>query len=258
MSLSFSKIKHNAKLNLQLSLWVALAFASATALVAGLIMVLKYFSVLKSLPLSQLALAQLLTIINHGLIIGSLVILPLLLFKKPAEHHLTFQPKQLGFTGWLKWRDIGLAIAAFVLGFVLRVAVILMAEQLFPGFKVDQKQELGFTLSWLTPKWEIWLTFAVIVVFVPIVEELVFRGYLYGKMRAHSSFVTTMLINSALFGLAHYAGGGWVTVLATGSLAVVMCLSREVSGSIYPSILIHMMNNGLALVVLLNSPMLFN
>ena len=94
--------------------------------------------------------------------------------------------------------------------------------------------------------------FFTLVVLAPVAEELIFRGFMFDKIRARSGFLMTMLLVSLLFGLAHFIGGGWVAVVVTFSLSLVMCLTREVSGSIYPAMIIHALNNGLAFWAILS------
>ena len=95
------------------------------------------------------------------------------------------------------------------------------------------------------------LAFITLVVIAPIAEELVFRGYLYGRMREKFSQVTTQLtaaiiaslLVSILFGIVHLQWNVGVNVFA---LSLVACAMREFTGTIYAGILLHMIKNGLA------------
>lgn len=193
----------------------------------------------------------------HFLVFGSVILalwaVPKLIFSKhKLGKSLEFKKTGLGLTGWLKWREVGLAISGFVLAFVLRIVMLLSVKELIPGFDIEQKQDLGFSFSWQNSRLELMAVFFTLVVLAPVVEELIFRGFMYDKIRARSGFVMTALLVSVLFGLAHFTGGGWVAVVVTFSLSLVMCLTREVSGSIYPAMIIHSINNGLAFWAILS------
>lgn len=268
MSLNFFKKTASAKkslnwragvLNLQWVIWLTALYFAANYLVVGIVILQQKF--LPKLVMNQLVFAQTVTILVWATMVGLMVFLPKL-FSRLAQKNcqlsklntetLVIEPKKLGFSGWLKWSDIGLGVAGFVLGMVARVILLIAIKQLVPGFDLEQQQDLGFSFSLNNNRLELWLVFVMLVILAPLVEEFIFRGYLYGKIRQQSGFLLTMLIVSLLFGIGHYSGGGWVTVAATFSLSVAMCLTREVSGSLYPSVIIHMINNGIAFAVLLN------
>jgi membrane protease YdiL (CAAX protease family) len=89
-----------------------------------------------------------------------------------------------------------------------------------------------------------------IVVIGPLVEEIFFRGLLYGLLRKKLGVWKAVFISSALFGVAHGFGPiGLVTALAGVGLALVY----ENTGSLAPAVIAHMFGNLLAVfLVLLN------
>lgn len=150
--------------------------------------------------------------------------------------------QELGTTRRLTWLDIAIAAAGFVSYWVLTIALVAAASNLLPWVDLTQSQETGI----VQPQrgLELALVFALFVVVAPIIEEVLFRGYLYGKFRAGGvPFWLAALVTSALFGAAH---GQWNVAIDTFALSLVMCVAREVSGALWPSILIHMMKNGVA------------
>lgn len=202
----------------------------------------------------QLLYLQLLHFVIFGSTLLALYVVPKLIFAKKSKLRpvVEFKPQELGLTGWLKWRDIGLGVSGFVLAFVFRIMIIMSIKQYFPEFNIEEKQDLGFQFGWYNSRLELAAVFFTLVVLAPVVEEIIFRGYLFSKIRSRSNFLMTTLLVSVLFGLAHFFGGGWVAVVVTFSLSLVMCLTREVSKSLYPAMIIHAINNFLAFLVILS------
>ena len=81
----------------------------------------------------------------------------------------------------------------------------------------------------------------------PIAEEVVFRGWLYGKFRSKMPAYLSIVLVSALFGLMH---GQWNVGINVFCLSIVLCLLREVTGTIWSGIVLHMLKNGLAFYLL--------
>jgi hypothetical protein len=90
------------------------------------------------------------------------------------------------------------------------------------------------------------------VLFAPIFEELIFRGLLYGSLRARLSWPVAALGSALVFGLAHgYGATGFLSVLLSGLLWAYV---YERTGSLLPCIAAHVVNNAavaLTLVALL-------
>lgn len=91
----------------------------------------------------------------------------------------------------------------------------------------------------------------VTVLLAPIMEEMVFRGYLFKALRrTWLGFSGTLLITSLLFVLIHI---GQYNAIVLGQLfvfALILGFAREKTGSIYTPWLLHMLNNLVATVVI--------
>ncbi len=86
-----------------------------------------------------------------------------------------------------------------------------------------------------------------IAIAAPISEEVCFRGMLFGGLRERLSRVPAALVAGAVFGALHAITG----ITAVPPLIVfgfVLCLLYEKTGSIVPGILLHMLNNSVALL----------
>jgi membrane protease YdiL (CAAX protease family) len=86
----------------------------------------------------------------------------------------------------------------------------------------------------------IMITF-LIVLFAPIVEELIFRGYIYGVFRARLGAGYSVILTSVLFVMAHLPQVGLNAAgISTMSLtAVALGVARYRSGSVIPSVIFH-------------------
>lgn len=89
-------------------------------------------------------------------------------------------------------------------------------------------------------------TFLVIAVAPAICEEGLFRGYLFSASRKKFNITTAIIIVSALFGLYHMS---LVKFFTTGLLGVAFAYVVYKSGSIFTSMLMHCINNGIAVVI---------
>ncbi len=86
-----------------------------------------------------------------------------------------------------------------------------------------------------------------IVVAAPISEEVCFRGFLFGGLRERMPRLAAALISGLVFGGLHATTG----ISAVPPLIVfgfVLALLYEKTGSIVPGILLHMLNNSVALL----------
>ena len=86
-----------------------------------------------------------------------------------------------------------------------------------------------------------------IVIAAPISEEICFRGMLYGGLRERLPRVAAALLAGLVFGGLH-ALTGVTAVPPLIFFGFVLALLYERTGSILPCILLHMLNNSVALL----------
>jgi len=80
-----------------------------------------------------------------------------------------------------------------------------------------------------------------------IAEEICFRGLLFGGLRERLPRLPAALIAGTVFGLLH-AFTGLSAVPPLIALGFIFCLLYEKTGSIVPGMLLHMLNNSVALL----------
>jgi membrane protease YdiL (CAAX protease family) len=86
-----------------------------------------------------------------------------------------------------------------------------------------------------------------IVIAAPISEEVCFRGMLYGGLRERLPRIPAALLGGLIFGGLH-ALTGVSAVPPLIAFGFILSLLYEKTGSIVPGILLHMLNNGVALL----------
>jgi membrane protease YdiL (CAAX protease family) len=96
------------------------------------------------------------------------------------------------------------------------------------------------------------LAVAVVVValIAPVVEELAFRGLLFGWIEGRFGGWIAVVVTTILFGLAHSnpLSPEVGQILAATALGLPLGLARHWTGSLWPSIAAHAVNNGIAVL----------
>ncbi len=95
-------------------------------------------------------------------------------------------------------------------------------------------------------------TFFTGVVIAPIVEEFVFRGYIYGVLKRYFGITAGIVLNAALFAVVHVNAA---SLLPLFILAVCLTLAYEYKGSILVNMGMHSLFNfsQFSLMILLSS-----
>ena len=90
-----------------------------------------------------------------------------------------------------------------------------------------------------------------LAVLAPIVEELVFRGLIYGWIAGRWGTMAGFIVSSLAFAAAHFEPAHIVLVLPLGLLFGWM---RRRTDSLLPSLVSHILNNGFALLAAVYLP----
>ena len=92
-----------------------------------------------------------------------------------------------------------------------------------------------------------------VVVFAPVVEEFVFRGFLLGRMQKKFGLKPAMVLSSILFAILHGE------ILGAFIFGIFMCLLRYQYRSLWAPTIVHMANNLLVtLIVFIDQILLAN
>lgn len=120
-----------------------------------------------------------------------------------------------------------------------------------PWIDIDQVQETGFQDLGLPLEYV--AAFIALVILPPIAEELVFRGYLFGRLREKFGFWLSSIVVSIVFGIVHMQ---WNVAVDVAVLSLFLCYLRERTGSIWASIVLHAIKNGVAYFLLFIAPLI--
>lgn len=227
---------------LLLLVWVA-----ASVIIAQLIVGYLMLWIIGRENLAQPVPTAIYSALSYIVALGFILFVTPKIIKKKKESR-----DDLGLRGLPTWTDIGLAPVGFIVSTLLAAGLVAIFN-LFPWFDAEQAQEVGFN-TYVVGLDRI-VAFIILVVIAPIAEEIIFRGFLYGKVRAilskKMSDLASMLISiflvSLIFGIIHLQWNVGVNVFA---LSVVLCGLREITGTIYAGILTHMIKNGIAFYLL--------
>lgn len=95
----------------------------------------------------------------------------------------------------------------------------------------------------------VWTQVLLIAILAPISEEICFRGFLFGGFRQRAGFLPAAIGAGLVFGLLHFSTG-WSTVPQLAVLGIAFALVYERTGSLWPPIIFHAMNNAFVLATL--------
>lgn len=218
--------------------WVFISFISAQLIIGGIIWLLRQAGVSFN-QIDNAVLESVLAAVVYSLTLLITVGAPWLL-----RHNKTTS-SDIGLSRLPKWSEILITPAGLVVYVVLSGILMLLASKLIPGFNPSQAQDVGF--QHLNHNYEYILAFTTLVIIAPIAEEIIFRGYLFGKMKKYLPIWLIILVISATFGAIH---GAWNLAVDTFALSIILCTMRQTTGSIWPSILLHMLKNGIAFYIL--------
>jgi membrane protease YdiL (CAAX protease family) len=212
--------------------WVALigAFAGALlgALVVGVIGVAAGSDFAHPTPAVNISA----TIVQDLSFIGAA-----LLFASIAS---TPRPEQFGLRRTSFWPAVGWIVLAF-LGFYL---VTLVWVSILGASPDDTKlpDELGVKDSTAAM---VAVAFLVAVV-APIAEEFFFRGFFFTSLRAWKGLWPAAVITGLVFGGIHVGSAEAVFLAPLAFFGFALCLLYQRTGSLYPCMALHCMNNSLA------------
>ena len=171
-----------------------------------------------------------------SMLIGALLtLLVFFIIEKVKKTNLAKETDMKMVTG----KQMGLTVAGalggmFFMNFMLTILPI--PEELLG----DLTSGMGSLTSY-----PFWLAIIVNAILIPILEEVVFRGYIFSRLGKAMPAAVAAVISSVVFGLCH---GGLVWAIWAGIVGLIICVVRIKSGSIIPGIVFHIIMNTYGMV----------
>lgn len=167
-----------------------------------------------------------------ALLLEAGIIYTLWTFRKASRRDLgikRFKKRWIAYT-------VGLYIFQLFVVFIANSVV----KALWPVVDLDQVQDV-YPFGHST--WAVYGSFVTSVLIAPIIEETLFRGLLFGSLMNKFSAVWAAILSSAVFAIMH---GQLNVMIYTFCLGLILCWLYKRSGSIFPGILLHLLNNAIA------------
>lgn len=148
--------------------------------------------------------------------------------------------------------------AAFKVGFIVFLIGIAVST-LLEFIPMPEIKDPAIDLIKSMDGWAFFLLALLIVLVGPALEEIVFRGLLYGSLRAglatrvvsqEKRDALAAVVSASAFALLHLNPSGFLIYFGLG---YVFAEAYRRTGSLYPSIIAHCLNNGFGILVFLNS-----
>lgn len=129
---------------------------------------------------------------------------------------------------------------------VMNIAVVIGHAVLFGDQVPDESQQEVIEKFRLMETWgQRGIVILAAVVFAPLGEEVIFRGFLYGVAKRYSDRWFAALVTGLIFAVGHQHVGSLFPLFVLG---VGFALAYEFSGSLLVPVFMHMMFNGINVV----------
>lgn len=223
------------------SLWVLLCFFFVAATLFGVL--------LPFVPSVEQVFESTIGQLLAGGLIYALVLL-LVILPIWAIKNFRYVLKVLGVTKKPTREILWLPVIVWV--FYMAATIMAAAIASFaPWIDIEQVQDTGFQDLGLPVEYIV--AFIALVILPPIAEELLFRGYLFGRLREKFGFWLSTIVVSIVFGVVHMQ---WNVGIDVAVLSLFLCYLRERTGSIWASIVLHAIKNGIAYFLLFIAPII--
>ena len=174
------------------------------------------------------------TLIQSCIFVGTAVLFASFTRKPKAWH---FGLRRTRFWPAVGWTALGM-FSFYFLAAIYSVAVQPDAEQTVAEDLGSGQGTFGLIAAGV-----------MIVCVAPFAEEFFFRGFFYKALRSRFVPLAAAAIDGAVFGIIHFDFSGSDALLILPPLALlgfIFCLVYEKTGSLYPVIAMHSINNSIA------------
>jgi membrane protease YdiL (CAAX protease family) len=158
--------------------------------------------------------------------------------------HIAGRPRAEDFG--LRRSPIGKAIRALI---AVWVGFFVVSWLWSIALSLDEPQTLPDDLGLHDSTLNLVLVVVLVTVLAPLCEEMLFRGFLFPALRNWKGVLPAAILTGLIFGAVHIGSSPIGFALPLAVFGFGLCLLYHVTGSLYPSIALHAMNNAIALGV---------
>jgi CAAX protease family protein len=137
------------------------------------------------------------------------------------------------------WRSAAGMIVLLIVAFLL---LNVIWQELFSPGKEKILEQLGSNENAAL----LLLSAGLTCVVAPISEEILFRGFIFTALRNWRGTFPAALITGLLFGAVHAGSAPLLDLVPLAALGFGLCLLYRYTGSLYPCIITHSLNNSIA------------
>jgi membrane protease YdiL (CAAX protease family) len=174
------------------------------------------------------------TVVQDGAFVGSAVLFAHIGGRRVRAWQFGLRPPRL------RWRRAVLLIVVLLIGFILFSAI--WEEVLNVSTREKVLEQLGANEG----TGLLLLSALLTCVIAPICEEFLFRGFIFSALSNWKGPWPAALITGVVFGGIHAGSAPAVDLVPLGVFGFGLCLLYRYSGSLYPCIAAHSLNNSLA------------
>lgn len=150
------------------------------------------------------------------------------------------------------WKSVKFSGSTIVMYTVAMVVLGSLANLLLMSLGVEGDSENQEIVSTMVSGFPLLMGLAVVVL-APIVEEILFRYFIFGFFRRYNRWIA-YLISSVAFGAIHILGdiaNNWMFLLPYSLMGLVLAVSYDATKRIGYPILIHAANNGFSYAMMI-------
>lgn len=211
----------------------------AILLAAGGIVILNLI-VLAAILISKIPLKENGLILILFVIVQDIVILFAALLFSVVRYRVDWS--MLGLRSFNVPVGCGLSAALYFVSFITTLVYRLIMMQL--GFKLQDQAIVGLLD---TSGLGLIVTLLGVGIVGPIIEEIFFRGFLYGGLRKRLGVLGAMIGSTLFFTALHFTIDQFIPIFFLG---LFLAWLYERTGSLFPGIFLHITNNSFAVIVL--------
>jgi uncharacterized protein len=137
------------------------------------------------------------------------------------------------------WRRAGGLVVLLLLAFIVLSAIWSVTVN-------PEKEKLLETLGTNEGAALLALSAGLTCVMAPICEEFLFRGYIFTALRSWRGTWPAAVITGLVFGGVHAGSAPALDLVPLAALGFGLCLLYRYTGSLYPGIAVHSLNNSIA------------